>query len=97
MKKRTPFCVFRDRPATLCVEAKYSGIHPLVFAIDGLPMLVENGRRGKSKMYFDVQVVIDWHRKELAATKGVSGNAKILAALETALAKFKAGNVIDNA
>ena len=87
--KPTPFA---EHDGTLYVVASDCGMHPLVIAIDGLPLTFFGDDRRRA--YLTVDAAIAWHTKELAETCGRSGNAKAIEALRTAKAKHEAGKVV---
>jgi hypothetical protein len=88
-RKRTPFAAGPDD--ILYVESRASGISFLVSLIDGMTQTIFDGDTNNT--YFKVADVVAWHEKELADSKGKSGNSRILAALKVANEKFAAGKV----
>jgi hypothetical protein len=85
---KTPFAVSRD--GEHFIDAECSGIHPLVIQIDGLPLIYFGDEQ---TAYMRVQDVIDWHRKEIKESAGLTGNPRIIRYLTTAMEKLQAGKV----
>lgn len=73
----------------LYVLISHCGIHPLVIACDGLPLMM-HGRCGRQKAYIKVSDAIAWHEKELAESHGLSGRPDAVQALKALLARFEA-------
>lgn len=96
-KKYTPFAVQGD---TLYVDVKAIGIHFLIVISGELGNLTrfpdEGTKSQRERMYVTVDAAIEWHSKELAETKGRSGNQKALDALREAKRKFIAGLCSEN-
>jgi hypothetical protein len=88
-KSKSPFMSFIDEDV-LYVELKYSGMHPLIPMIDGIPLLLWTPKGRKSKTYMKVTDAINWHEKELRESNGQSGNKRVMEALQSALKRFEA-------
>ncbi len=88
--KSTPFVTDKD-DKTLFIKLKYSGIHPLVVAYDGISLIFFG--KGKTA-YLTVEDAANWHEKELRDTRGRSGNQEVLALLRKALADFQEGRCV---
>lgn len=84
--KRTIFAIFDDE-SDLWMDAKYSGIHPLVILTDALTFRME--KKKTSKKYMRVLDVITWHKTELDVTKGKSGNVDVYRTLLGILAEHE--------
>jgi hypothetical protein len=70
--KRAPLVIGHDGK-DLYVEAKASGIHPLVIFIDGMPFCLE-GQGKRQRTLLRVTDVVAWHEKVLAESRGQSGS-----------------------
>ena len=93
-KHKTPFVEFVDASG-LWITPRDAGIDMLYLLIDGIPMRVTTGKRGKA--YISVEVAAEWHEKESTTCGDKYGRKKhhdtCASALRIAAEKFRLGKV----
>lgn len=95
MTKRTPF-VTDAESNEFYVQLKYSGIERLVAMTDGLPL---QKFKGSTLVYIRIKDAITWYEKEIEYYKkqGKTPHARlvrVLKAMQTALTRLEAGEVV---
>jgi hypothetical protein len=90
VKRKKPTELATDRECrNLYIKARSTGIDPLIFHTDGIPVTFFGN---EPTPYVKIETVISWHEKEMAS--GSSVDSQILAALRKILNQFREGKVV---